>query len=124
MLRDYRLVVSVTAPIRFNERARIGEFLNARAGMETTLRAAGFPSRVWDASDLVNWCADFANPHRLHTELPLLNYDEGRLLNAQVVDFDTVQLEHSRGIRFTNARHDDFAVEMRAYAVKGYPERF
>ena len=124
MLRDYRLVVSVTAPIRFNERARIGEFLNARAGMETTLRAAGFPSRVWDASDLVNWCADFANPHRLHAELPLLNYDEGRLLNAQVVDFDTVQLEHSRGIRFSNTRHDDITVEMRAYAVKGYPERF
>ncbi|MBK6742667.1 MAG: TraC family protein [Hydrogenophilales bacterium] len=124
MLRDFRLVISVTAPIRFNERARVAELLKARAGMETTLRGAGFPSRVWDAADLVNWCADFCNPHRLHSELPLLNYDGGRLLNAQMVDFDTLQQEHSRGIRFSNARHEDKAVEMRAYAVKGYPERF
>lgn len=124
MLRDFRLVISVTAPIRFNERARVAELLKARAGMETTLRGAGFPSRVWDAADLVNWCADFCNPHRLHSELPLLNYDGGRLLNAQMVDFDTLQQEHSRGIRFSNARHQDKTVEMRAYAVKGYPERF
>ncbi|MDD5366681.1 MAG: type IV secretion system protein TraC [Gallionellaceae bacterium] len=124
LLRDFRLVVSVTAPIRSSDHARIQDFLNSRAGMVTTLRAAGFPAREWEAADLVNWCADFCNPHRLHSDLPLFNYDQGRLLNAQMVDFDTVQTEHTRGLRFTNTRYEDLAVEMRAYAVKGYPQRF
>lgn len=123
MLRDFRLVISVTAPISFKERIRVDELMNARAGMATTLRAAGFPARDWGAADLINWCADFCNPFRLHSEQALLNYDDGRLINAQIVDFDTVQDDHSRGIRFSNVRHDD-VVEMRAYAVKGYPEYF
>lgn len=124
LLRDFRLVLSVTVPVRFSDHARIQELLNSRAGMVTTLRGAGFPASEWEAVDLLNWCADFCNPHRLHSDLPPFHYDQGRLLNAQMVDFDTVQTEHGRGLRFTNTRHADMPVEMRAYAVKGYPERF
>lgn len=124
MLRDFRLVVSVTAPIRHDEHARIGEFLNARAGLETTLRGAGFPARIWNAEDLVNWCVDFCNPHRLHRNLPAYNYDEGRLLNAHMVDGDTIQTESYAGLRFVNRRYGEEAVVMRAYTVKSYPREF
>ena len=126
-VRDFRLVLSVHLPGRLRDFARREELLSLREAMVTTLNAAAFPSRPFDAADLIAWCAIFCNPQRILVEAPPPTYDEGRELFEQIVDFDTAQeaLADGRGLRFSAADPSAAAaIEVRFYAVKTFPERF
>jgi conjugal transfer ATP-binding protein TraC len=89
-VRDFRLVLSVHLPGRLRDFARREELLPLREAMVTTLNAAAFPSRPFDAADLIAWCAIFCNPQRI-SSAPPPTYDEGRELFEQIVDFDTAR---------------------------------
>ncbi len=122
MLREFRLVISVTAPCRIEQHAKIQDLLNQRQAVMTALSNSGYPCREWGARDLLNWCADLLNPQRLYEEPPPIPHDEGRLLKDQIIDHDTRQVETERGITFSKTGKPN--VEMRVFGVKGYPERF
>ena len=123
-VRDFKLMLSVCLPGSVDDLSRREELLTLREGIATTLRAAAFPSRVCGADDLINWCAFFANPHRIMDErLTALHYDDGREIRDQIIDFDTQQEAHPLGLVFTKPGTRD-AIEARFYSVKSFPERF
>lgn len=123
LLRDFRLVLSVTYPAKHDDIAVREDLMRRREAVQATLKTAGFPSNRWDASDLINWAANFCNPHRLYeSEASALTYDPGRQLRDQIVDFDTRQLATTNGLQFHKAGATP--IEARFYAVKSYPPRF
>ncbi|MBB4845092.1 conjugal transfer ATP-binding protein TraC [Paucibacter oligotrophus] len=123
-IRDFRLMLSVAFPADPDNLNKREELLALRDSMASTLRSASLPNRVCDASDLINWCAIFTNPDRMSgTDAPDLNYDDGRELRDQIVDFDTIQDPHPTGLTFWKESGPD-ALEARFYSIKSFPERF
>jgi conjugal transfer ATP-binding protein TraC len=123
-IRDFRLILSVSFPGDPQNLSRREELLALRDSMASTLRSASLPNRVCDASDLINWCAIFTNPDRLSgTEAPNLNYDSGRELRDQIVDFDTIQDPHPGGLTLWKESSAQ-VLEARFYSIKSFPERF
>ncbi len=123
-IRDFRLMLSVTAPGNPESSGDREELLGLRDSMAATLRSASLPNRVCDAADLINWCAIFTNPDRLSsTDAPDLNYDDGRELRDQIVDFDTIQDPQPTGLTLWKESSPD-VLEARFYSIKSFPERF
>jgi len=123
MLRDFRLVISAYLPCRHGDTAAKEQLSRLRDNVAATLLNAAYPTRRWGPADLINWCGDFCNPHRLFEEVAPTSYDPYRQLRDQMVDIDTRQNCSASGIRFTKPNRED-GVEARFYAVKSYPERF
>lgn len=123
-IRDFRLMLSVAFPGDPDNLSKRDELLVLRDSMAATLRSASLPNRVCDAADLVNWCAIFTNSDRLSdTDAPDLNYDDGRELRDQIVDFDTIQDPHPTGLTLWKEASPD-VLEARFYSIKSFPERF
>ena len=123
-VRDFKLVMSVTVPGGLDDLSRQEDLITLREGMTSTLRSANFPNRLCSADDLINWCALFANPHRLMVDrTPALHYDDGRELRDQIVDFDTQQEAQALGLMFTKPGHLG-SVEARFYSIRSFPEQF
>lgn len=123
-IRDFRLMLSVSFPSDPDNLNKRDELLALRESMASTLRSASLPNRVCDAADLINWCAIFTNPDRLSsTDVPDLNYDDGRELRDQIVDFDTIQDPHPSGLTFWKESSPD-VLEARFYSIKSFPEQF
>lgn len=123
-IRDFRLMVSVTLQADPTNLSRREDLVALREAMATTLRSASLPNRVCDAADLINWCALFVNPDRIsHTEAPQLNYDDGRELRDQIVDFDTIQDARAGGLRFWKESGGE-ELDARFFSVKSFPQRF
>ena len=123
MLRDFRLVISAYTPCRHGDTAAKEQLSRLRDNVAATLLNAAYPTRRWEPADLINWCGDFCNPHRLFEEVAPSTYDPYRQLRDQMVDIDTRQINDAAGIRFTKPNRKE-GVEARFYAVKSYPERF
>ena len=123
-LRDFRLLLSVCLPGHATQLDLRERLLALRDSMASTLQAASLPSRVCDASDLINWCALFTNGDRLRqVEAPARVYDNGRELRDQIVDADTLQDAHPNALRFSK-EGDDEVLEARFFSVKSYPEHY
>lgn len=123
-IRDFRLMMSVCVPGDAGDANARDELIALRAGMMTTLRAASLPSVICDASDLINWCSVFVNPDRINRpSRPQLNYDNGREIRDQIVDFDTIQDAYPQGLRLHKEGSDE-VLECRFYSIKSFPERF
>lgn len=123
-IKDFRLMVSVSVPWDINQQGRREELLAIRDSMTSTLNSASLANRVCDADDLINWCALFTNPDRLScTDLPTLNYDDGRELRDQIVDFDTIQDLFPSGIRFWKEGAPE-EMEARFFSIKSFPQQF
>ena len=123
LLRHFRLVLSVSLPGHAEDLTRLDELALLRESLRATLHPAGFPNRIWNASDLVNWTSALLDPHRRRGEGLRLHYDEGRELRAQVIEPAT-QLNVDRdGIRASNDEiHEDLAI--RLLSVRAYPPRY
>jgi conjugal transfer ATP-binding protein TraC len=123
-IRDFRLMLSVAFPGDPEDLNKRDELLALRDSMSSSLRSASLPNRVCDAADLINWCALFTNPDRIsQTDAPDLNYDDGRELRDQIVDFDTIQDPHPSGLTLWKEASPD-VLEARFYSIKSFPERF
>lgn len=126
-LRDFRLMLSVAFPAgpdAAEDLNKRDELLALRESMSSTLRSASLPSQVCDAADLINWCALFTNPDRFsQTDAPDLQYDDGREIRDQIVDFDTIQDPTPQGLRLWKEGSPE-VLEARFYSIKSFPERF
>ncbi|MCK6431590.1 MAG: type IV secretion system protein TraC [Aquabacterium sp.] len=122
-VRDFRLVISVSVPGGLDNMSRREELLALRESMGTTLQAAGFPSRIMDATALVGWVANLVNPHRMMEPHPATKrYDNTLELRDQIVEFDTAQDAQPEALVFRKPGRQD--IQARFYSVKQYPERF
>lgn len=122
LFRDFRLVASISIAGGPEDLARLDELLLVRDSARATLSAAGFPSRVWTAADLVNWVSSLIDPHRLTGDgLPLV-YDEGRELRDQMIDRATRMRVRRTGIELFNPAAA--ATELRLLSIRSFPPRF
>ena len=85
LLRNFRLVLSTCVAGNAQTFNAIEDLCVLRDSVRATLQAGGFPSRCWEAADLINWVSALLDPHRL-SQAPKLHYDEGRPLNDQMID--------------------------------------
>jgi len=123
LLRNFRLIVSVSLPGSPDNLSRIEELLLLREGQRATLHAAGFPSRAWSASDLINWVSGLLDPHRQSGAGIPLTYDPGRELRDQSIDRATRLLIHQKGIELSNPAHTGSS-ELRLLSVRSFPQRY
>jgi conjugal transfer ATP-binding protein TraC len=86
LLRDFRLVVSVSIAGNPEDLTHLDDLLLVRDSVRATLHAAGFPSKAWTAADLINWVSALIDPHRQTGDCLALPYDDGRELRDQVID--------------------------------------
>ncbi len=122
LLRNFRLVVSGYVPSRQRTAAAKDEIVRLRDNIVSILHTSALPARSWGPVDLINWCGDYCNPHRLFEETAPSTYDPYRPLRDQMVDIDTRQLERRDGIVFSKSSREN--VDARFFAVKSYPERY
>ena len=123
LFRDFRLVVSVSLPGNLNDLSRIDDLLLLRGGARATLYAAGFPSRLWTANDLINWISALLDPHRQQGDCLPLIYDAGRELRDQAIDRSTCLHIRKTGIEISNPLNESVQ-EMRLLSVRSFPPRF
>jgi conjugal transfer ATP-binding protein TraC len=123
LLREFRLVMSVSVPGNPGDLTRLDDLLLLRDGARATLHAAGFPSRVWSASDLINWVSSLIDPHRSGGDSIPLAYDEGRELRDQVIDPGTRMRIRSSEIELSNAANAS-VTDLRLLSVRSFPPRF
>ena len=123
LLRDIRLIVTGFIPAKATDIAARERLVQLRGTLANTLQGAGYPSKQWKAADLINWCADLCNPHRLFEDAAPRHYDAYRQVRDQIVDIDTRQIASESGLRFRKPNRSD-PVDARFFVVKGYPERF
>lgn len=123
LFRNFRLVVSVSFPGSVENLSRIDELLLLRDGARATLHAAGFPSRPWTATELINWVSALLDPHRQGGDCLPLTYDAGRELREQVIDRSTRLSIRQGGIELANAAQPE-SLELRLLSVRSYPPRF
>jgi conjugal transfer ATP-binding protein TraC len=125
LLRDIRLVMSVVVPITdVNDARRRDEIVALRETICTTFKTYYQFKKVWDANELINWCALLLNADATFArrEAPQLEYDDGRLLRDQIVAPATVARTTAEGMRYGLPQHDDEIV-MQALSVRAYPKR-
>jgi len=123
LLRDFRLLVSLSIPGNPEDLARLEELLLLRDSVRATLHAAGFPSRAWTAADLINWVSALIDPHRQRGDSLPLTYDEGRELRDQVIDHATRMQVRPTGIDLYNPAEASTS-ELRLLSVRSFPPRF
>ncbi|MBL8528848.1 MAG: type IV secretion system protein TraC [Burkholderiales bacterium] len=123
LFREFRLVVSISIPGHPEDLARLDDLLLLREGCRATLHAAGFPSRAWTATDLINWVSALIDPHRQRGEGLPLTYDEGRELRDQVIDRATRMRVRQTGIELFNTA-GPAGVDLRLLSVRSFPPRF
>jgi len=123
LLRNFRLILSMSLPGSPEDLGRIDDLLLLRDGARATLHAAGFPSHPWNAEDLINWVSALLDPHRQSGNCVPLAYDEGREIRDQVIDRSTKMTIGPAEIGLTNPAGSDER-ELRLLSVRSYPPRF
>lgn len=123
LFRNFRLIVSVSLPGSPENLTRLEELLLLRDGHRATLHAAGFPSRPWTATELINWVSALVDPHRQGGEGLPLTYDPGRELRDQVIDRSTRLFIRQTGIELSNPAEAE-SRELRLLSVRSFPPRF
>jgi hypothetical protein len=128
-LRDFRLMLSITAPGSADNLNHRDGMVLLRESIASTLRSALLPNQVCDAAALINWCALFTNPDRISPiknfgDAPNLHYDDGREIRDQIVDFDTIQDVAPGRPAVVEGRTAQTILEARFYSIKSFPERF
>lgn len=123
LIRNFRCVVSVTMQGDATDAIFLDSLEMLRSGMESTLRAANFPSKRWEATDLINWCANLLNPQRLFDDCQPLNHDGYKEIRHQVMGLDTRTSVRKDKVIFWRGETDQH-VAVRTLTVRNYPENF
>lgn len=125
LLKDFRLLISVTLPGNFKDHDDIDEGILVREGMLATLKSAGFGSIVWNADQMMQWTSMLLNLRRAYDyeQQKPHEHDSGRPIRDQLVDGDQLTRIADKGITFGTEEDDDL-IEARFYSVKNYPSQF
>ncbi|MCU6501869.1 type IV secretion system protein TraC [Rugamonas sp. A1-17] len=127
LVRDFRLVLSISRHCDPRDVKVIEELVRMRDGVHATLKAASFDCWNWSPTDLINWCYELTNPNKLLTRSAHYKktYDPGRLIRHQIVDQDTVctPTNDGKSLRY-GLPGEASEVHSRLYSVTGYPKDF
>lgn len=125
MLRDFRVLCSVTLTGKADDLGLVEEAITLREGMVQTFKSAGFSSTSMTARGLINFLYPIVNPTRMFEPRPvdddMLNYDDGKPIRAQMVEHDTVARITPKGMIFGLDGEGVGEVEVRCYSPISYP---
>jgi conjugal transfer ATP-binding protein TraC len=121
-LRNVRAVLSVVLPCEsLDDMARLQQILALREGLISTLRSVYLFSHVWDAADLINWCALVLNPQEMiHGSPPRLAYDPESEIRNQMISADTIQRVTPGGLLYGLPELGN-ETYLKAFSVRSYP---
>jgi len=121
-LRHVRIALSVVLSCAdLADMGRLQQLLALREAMTATLKSVYLFSHVWDAADLINWCALVLNPQEMiHGRPPRLAYDPEAELRHQILAADTLHRVAPEGLRFGLPELGNETV-VKAFSVRNYP---
>jgi len=124
-LRHVRIALSVVLPCTdLADMGRVQQLLTLREAMIATLRSVYLFGHVWDAEDLVNWCAPILNPQELvHGAPPRLRYDPDTEIRDQIIAADTLHRVTPEGLVFGLPALGNETV-VKAFSVRSYPPTY
>jgi conjugal transfer ATP-binding protein TraC len=125
LVRNFRLVVSVTVPGNILNREKLEDLLNTRDQMTSAFQSAGYPNVIWGAEELINWTADLTNAQRLFGDNAWLGYDDQQEINEQIVFNDTYTnwMDPKRGL-IVPLGDESKTLDLRMLSVRKYPKEF
>jgi conjugal transfer ATP-binding protein TraC len=116
LVRNFRLIVSVTMP-GTGTQSEVEVLTTLRDMVKQSLDSAMIRTFEWKPENLIQYAREVLNPHLPATDV-IPDYDNGRLLKHQMVNYDTVTRPQPKGILVGNADH---VVEVRFMSVTNYP---
>lgn len=127
LVRDFRILLSVTVPGNILDTAAVEQLLDIRDGMRSTMQSARFPNEILTADDLLRFVGEILNPRKLRSsELSGVEYDDMKSLEDQCVDRDTSGdwSQPSKVLLETMGGDEDDKVEVRFLSVQRTPKKF
>jgi len=88
VMRRYRVLLSVTMPVKDVEYRTLERIIALRDAQVSKLKTYYQFERVWEAEDLMSWVRTMLNPAQ-HSADPVC-YDDGQALRYQMITRDTV----------------------------------
>ena len=120
VMRRYRVLLSVTMPVKDVEYRTLERIIALRDAQVSKLKTYYQFERVWGAEDLMAWVRTMLSPAQ-HSADPVC-YDDGQALRYQMITRDTVASVGRLGIILRSPDGD--AVCVRAHSAQGYPKQF
>jgi conjugal transfer ATP-binding protein TraC len=120
VMRHYRVLLSVTMPVKDVEYRTLERVMSMRDAQVSKLKTYYQFDRVWGAEDLIAWVRTMLNPAQRSPDP--VSYDDGQSLRYQMITRDTVASVGRLGITLRSPEGD--AVCIRAHSAQGYPKHF
>lgn len=129
VVKNIRLVFSVTKSGSVNDSALVESMYELRETLKASLRAASLPAFTMDAEGLINFLWPILNPETMFSKagVPELSYDDGKPIKNQVTAFG----QHARvkadeilfGVPPENEEEPDQRIAVRGFGVLQYPKK-
>lgn len=129
MVKNIRLLFSVTQTGSHQDSKLVEEMFELRETLHASLRTANLPAFSMDADGLINFLWPILNPESMFNgePFPALHYDDGKSIKEQV----TILGHHARvksgeilfGLPPENKRDIDTRIAVRGFSVLQYPKK-
>ena len=129
MVKNIRLVISITKAGSYKDTKLVEEMSELREIIRASLNTANLPAFTLDANGLIDFLWPILNPEVMFNgeTFPKLNYDEGKSIKHQMTDLG----QHIRvksdellfGVPPASEDEPDNRIAMRAFGVLQYPQK-
>ena len=129
MVKDIRLLFSITKTGSFRDAKLVDELYELRETVRAALRTASLPAFSLDANGLINFLWPILNPDSMFSPEPCpeLHYDDGKSIKDQVTAFG----QHVRvkadellfGLPPEKEGDEDTRIAVRGFGVLQYPQK-
>lgn len=129
MIKNIRLMISVTKAGSHTDSKLVEEMTELRETIRASLRTANLPAYTMNADGLIDFLWPILNPEVMFNgqPFPALGYDEGKPLKHQLTDFG----QHVRvkadeilfGMPPASEDEEDERISMRGFGVLQYPQK-
>jgi conjugal transfer ATP-binding protein TraC len=129
VVKQLRLLFSVTKTGSADDRALILQMQELRETLRASLRTAGLAAATFDADALINYLRPIFDPARLFANdaQPALRYDTGKSLREQVTPLGQhVRVKASEllfGLPPDNEGEQDQRIAVRGFGIQQYPQK-
>lgn len=122
LLKNYRLVFSLTLPGSLDDVSKVEELTRLRTNILSTFASAHLPGKTMNATDLINWVSNLSNADRLNNDTEPLEYDPNVLIRDQMIAIDTITKNQPREFLVSKHGTGDICAA-RNFLVTKFPSR-
>lgn len=125
MIRNFRLLFSITKTGTKDDGKLVSEMVDLRASLRSTLNTAHLPSIDVDAEALINFLRPILDPRMMFKDggYGWQTYDDGKSIKKQITPFGNVAKVHADGLTYGLTDDEGEPIETRAYSVMAYPRK-